>query len=459
MYNIIFHTKQKTITETSSIPVRVWDPATSEYITTTITETTETKYRIPEKFVFETATNCDRFLANNKIMDTFTGSMVSLNSAISMFENSSITSVSGEDGPADFTSLTVADCMFKDCANLTSVEINLPSLVRVKNFLSGCKKLTKFSGSLESLDNGDYLFNECNELNYFDCALDSLTSAVAMFKDTKIVSFTNNLSRLSDASSMFENTSALVSFDVSLPVLVNGNKMFASSSKLSNAKINAPLLLFADNIFLNASELNTCEFDTPLLKSAERAFKGTGIKQFKGTLTNLENGNEMFDNLNLISFESLNLDRLINARKMFNNSRMTTWNINLPKLVDGHSMFTSNTSLKSFNGSLESLSDGSYMFAGCTNLESFQSSLSALEVADEMFAGCKLDAKSVMFICESLASYYGKRSITIGINCTDNTTRLDEFAQSTGLYSSWKELTDTFIAKGWEVSWEYLPSN
>ena len=113
MYNIIFYEKTKDLT---------YEVAGG---TKTIT------YRVPTKFVFNTATNCDYMFAGDNLMDDVNIDMISLNSAVSMFENSDITSVKSHEEideetgttisiPANFSSLTIADSMFSNCPNLFS---------------------------------------------------------------------------------------------------------------------------------------------------------------------------------------------------------------------------------------------------------------------------------------------------------------------------------------------------
>ena len=71
-------------------------------------------------------------------------------------------------------------------------------------------------------------------------------------------------------------------------------------------------------------------------------------------------------------------------------------------LVDGTSMFASNTSLTTYVGDLGKLTDGINMFFGCTSLTTFVADLGSLEYGNNMFSGCALDEESLIYIVDSL---------------------------------------------------------
>jgi hypothetical protein len=246
MYNVIFYEKVKEVTEIDDIIIRQYTDEEGNYTDTASTREVVKRYRVPTKFVFETATNCDKLLSGYSILDDFVAEMPSLNSAEGMFSLSSITSFSGENGKcADFNSLTNADDMFKDCKKLTSIKINTSSLVNVSGFVDGCKLLETYVGDFSSLIDGDSLFNGLHHLNHFEASLTSLRNGTEMFANT-----------------------ALETFSEMLPALTIGNEMFYHS-QLKLINLEAPELLYADSMFENCYYLNDIVINCPLIKSAD----------------------------------------------------------------------------------------------------------------------------------------------------------------------------------------------
>jgi hypothetical protein len=69
-----------------------------------------------------------------------------------------------------------------------------------------------------------------------------------------------------------------------------------------------------------------------------------------------------------------------------------------------------------------------------------------------MFKGCKLNSQSIMYIVESLPTYTSSSAtIDLGINATADT--LDQFAQETGIYTSFNEIKERLLNKGWNANW------
>jgi hypothetical protein len=456
MYNVVFYEKTKTVENVVTTTDLVWNEETEVY-DKVITTTTKTKtYRIPSKFVFSTATSCDKFFANDDVLESFVGKMPSLNSAVSMFENSKITSVSGEDDePALFPSVTIADNMFNNCINLTTIDINLSSLSNVNGLVNGCSSLTSFTGSLGALEHGANLFSECPNLTTFNTSLDSLINGKEMFKGTIITTFENELPFLIEGTSMFEGT-PITTFNISTPKLKIGDKMFKDCSGLiSNASSSYSSLESAIEMFANTAFLTKANIKAPSLKYANSMFENSGVTFFEGNLDELIEADSMFANTPLATFSADNLDNLKSGKSMFTNTSISSWNIDMPSLENANYMFANNgeKGIKTFSGSLSSLDSAKGMFAN-SGLLSFTSNLPSLTVGEDMFTGCSLDAESVMYIIESLnrGAY-----ITIGINCEDNDDAKNAFAISTGLYDSWNNIIERCNAAGLTVIWEFNP--
>lgn len=353
MYNVIFYDKIKSVVLTEQV--------TGE--DGTVSETSETvQYRVPSKFVFNTATNCDAFLQDNELLDDFVGEMASLNSARQMFENSAIQTVSGPEGPAGFPSVTCADQMFKNCTKLTSIDIDLSSLTGVFGLVDGCENLTSFTGSLFSLKNGNEMFSNCPNLALFDASLDNLMYANGMFKDTQITTFNNNMPLLTEAVEMFSNTPIRM-FYSSLENLENGSRMFADCALLSTSSedeieeinegeegeeteeiinslnLECPSLKIGDEMFINDTALTACNLEANNLHQATSMFKDSGIKHFTGSIDSITNGTSMFENSEISYFDIKNLNHLTIADKMFKENMLEDWSIPMPSLQSAEEMF------------------------------------------------------------------------------------------------------------------------
>lgn len=347
MYNVIFYDKVKEVVETEIVIHRNYNED-GTYTDIETTQEVTKKYRVPTKFVFDTATNCDKLLQNFTVLDDFEADMPSINSAISMFENSSIISLKGTNGGAsDFTTLNSGDYMFKNCKSLTSININASALTTVKGFVNNCSSLVSFSGSLESLIDGSDMFNSISTLTSFDASLNSLENGTGMFAFTSLPIFSIELPALETASEMFIN-SKLTSFDKQLPNLTVANSMFENCSELSFVNINCPLLENGDRMFNNTT-IESIILDAPRLNSAVDMFSGiiedgatiNNLISFSGNLNSLIVGDNMFCDSALTTFDVPNLDNLESAENMMGQPQFESWNIEMPSLISGYNMFTS----------------------------------------------------------------------------------------------------------------------
>lgn len=471
MYNVIFYDKVKEVIENEEVIIRQYN-ADGTYTDTIEIREVPRRYRIPTKFEFDTATSCDRFLQGFDVLDDFKADMPSLNSAVSMFENSSITSISGEGGgAANFQSLASANRMFAGCKQLTSINIDASSLISVEDFVTGCKSLTSFSGSLESLINGTDMFMNFNSLTEFNADLSSLEDGTDMFNGTSLTSFSPLLSSLKTGTGMFANTS-VISFNLNCPNLVIGDSMFENCTNLETVTINLPNLKSADYMFKNTG-LTTCTINSPSLKFAEEMFSGVPLTTFSGDLGHLINGNNMFgsntDNngAQLVVFDAKSLDNLESADNMMGAVQFEKWTLDMPVLRSAVNMFASQViseeetiypALTSFESDLQSLVNGTGMFKDCINLTSFNAALPSLQQARDMFTNCKLDADSVMYIAETLPYYLETeaKDITIGINCAK--ANIDAFLSSNGVYSDLTDFKKRLYDKGWNLTLVYNPA-
>ena len=209
--------------------------------------------------------------------------------------------------------------------------------------------------------------------------------------------------------------------------------------------------------------LNVVFYNTSTLQKGEAhletMFDGSGIMRDATTLTkwsislpNLINGSQMFRGCSALTKFSGNLDSLQNAFGMFLLTKLSEFSINLPSLTNADSMFMYNP-LKSFSGELPRLSNGNVMFNSCTSLTSFTGALPSLTTGTNMFNGCKLDARSLMYIVETLPTAETPANITIGLG-VNSEDEMEEFAKAAS-FNSWDELKQLFIDKNWTATFQY----
>lgn len=490
MLNVVFYNPP----QTKSVSYREYDENGA-----LVTHTVETTYHTIRDYACETLTSAKYMFAAPGFLDSFTGSMISLNDAEGMFMTSDIEYVTGEhDEPADFSSLTIADSMFAACDLLESVNVKMPSLVSAKDMFAGCTSLTSFNGDMSSLENGEKLFTDCplteisgnfdslsngkkmfknKEISIFDIELPSLHNGEEMFTGTKIVEFNHDLGQLENGTKMFYDCQQLTSFSGSLSSLRLANDMFAKT-KISSLNINAPMLTNADRMCQSCKQLasvngmlnalysgaymfNDCDglfnlnLYTPNLEIANSMFEACSkLTYFTGNLSKLRNGNGMFKSTILNACAPANLNSLQSAREMFYANRFENWKLSLPELTDGYQMFYSNTSMKSFIGDMPKLTSAQNMFANCTQLREFRGDLSSVTDARGMFHACPLSATSVLYIISSLPvrEDNGYRRIAIGTNCAGGAS-FDLFAMEAG-FEDGRDMHNFISNKGWEVDWQ-----
>lgn len=121
----------------------------------------------------------------------------------------------------------------------------------------------------------------------------------------------------------------------------------------------------------------------------------TNYSNFSGNLDKLENGggmtayDGMFAESKILSFNS-NLPSLIDGNHMFYYcSGLSNWNTELPALQKGVNMFEKCNNIKSWAIDLPLLSSGGYMFSECIFLSTFSGNLPSLTNGEYMFNGCE----------------------------------------------------------------------
>ena len=131
----------------------------------------------------------------------------------------------------------------------------------------------------------------------------------------------------------------------------------------------------------------------PKCTNAEEAFMGEKIRKFECNMPALKNATHMF----------------------YLCTKLQEYKGDLSNLEDGSRMFLQCESLKSFTEPLPKLRNGLEMFYCCYSLRDFSSDLSSLKNGDGMFVGCPLSKKSVENIVKTIGTADKEdTAITIG---------------------------------------------
>ena len=144
--------------------------------------------------------------------------------------------------------------------------------------------------------------------------------------------------------------SGLTSYKMDLPNCISGTRMFAQS-------------------------YNLVEFKAKDFKSLQHA---EGMFEECEYLEKLPSNNDVFDGV-------------MYGAKMFMKTKLSSFGLEMPNLVNGTSMFNYCTSLASCSTpSFPELIEGSAMFYYCDGLKTISTTFPKLQVADSMYRGCTL---------------------------------------------------------------------
>ena len=230
---------------------------------------------------------------------------------------------------------------------------------------------------------------------------------------------------------------------------VEDNKIYAGNELYGN--IQTERIIDGVQLFSYCSNFSLFDSDLSNLENGNDMFYQTLLASFNSDLPSLTNGSYMFGECyELTSFNS-DLPSLMNGSDMFYNTKLKSFTSDLPSLTDGTGMFSNCSNLTSFNSDLSSLTNGNGMFWDCTNLSTFTSDLSSLtngrymfyknnlttftsdlsSLTDGtyMFNQCKLDAQSVMYIIHSIKNITAEKQLYI-----DGT--IPYVTSSNGVYSA-----------------------
>lgn len=364
-----------------------------------------------------------RMFYNCKNLQSFTGNTPLLRNAESMFADC----IEMREFKWMLPRLEQSTNMFKNC-NLKEWKVSLPSLITADGMFTSNTSLTTFQlgtdkshrSSMNALESANGMFQNC-DLPTWKINMPALKEASAMFSGNKnLVAFqlgadeeySNSMNSLTLGSEMFKNCN-LTTWKIDMPVIENGDDMFNSNKNLTTFQLGndssfaneMPALTTAKRMFQNCN-LTTWKIDMPVLKTADYMFyldkddetyrENNSLTEFQlgadktksDTFTYLESAIGMFMNCNLTSW-NIELPALVNAGTatrntkeagMFYGNHLTSWNIELPLLKNGNAMFRNND-LREWKIDLPELQYGGSMFYGNKNLKSFSANTPKLEHA------------------------------------------------------------------------------
>ena len=284
------------------------------------------------------------------------------------------------------------------------------------------------------------MFLNCTALESVDIAsnnLSSLTESTSMFENCSSLSeFVTDMCELKIGKAMFKNCTNLSSFTSSLPSLYNGNEMFLG------CKLDLDSLMYIAYSINNVSGLKGDEerdmdFRLHLGIDNKISFK-EDVRDF--LLEIEQRGWEIYlndtkfvdyttlDVIEMSDFKNANESDVTLARSasklvnhvLYNENGEVIGALDTSKIVmggfkdkshavypwdvsdglfsnydEGEDEFRGTDNIKEFSSDLSSLIDGNSMFADCHNLTSFNSDLSSLTNGEGMFSRCVLKSFNI----------------------------------------------------------------
>ena len=192
------------------------------------------------------------------------------------------------------------------------------------------------------------IFNSASVSNQFEI-LEEIDNLSAYTEEDEDLTPTDteedeDLILLENGTEMFKYNNKITEFNLILSNLVNGTEMFYNCTNLQVISSQMPKLQIANKMFTNCFNLSAFEVEE---------------------LPNFILGEEMFAGCQNLETISTDLSSLNNGKLMFRGTKITSFDIPTPNLVNGYQMFV-NSGLQEFSGNLGSLKTGTNMFKGCT---------------------------------------------------------------------------------------------
>ena len=251
--------------------------------------------------------------------------------------------------------------------------------------------LESFNSDLSSLTNGCAMFLYQQTLESFNSNLSSLTNGEFMFGYCNLSSDSiNNIASTINNLTPIENKNGIVP-NIDIGTISNFSEINDALNTMMNKgwKVYSNGVRFSGPLGLNYKYDNCTHYTQ--IQQVDTDYITNDIVDGVWTqcLDDLEIGGSM--NSNSGSMNSM----------FFNCPTLTTFNTELPSLIDGTFMFMA-SGINSFNINLSSLTNGMGMFCYCPNLVSFNSDLSSLQTGYAMFSQCNLDSESICNIANTI---------------------------------------------------------
>ena len=148
----------------------------------------------------------------------------------------------------------------------------------------------------------------------------------------------------------------------------------------------------------------------------EKAYNSYNVPLFNIQSQYIENGRGMFVQSTIVSFSG-SLEKLKVGEQMFGYSKLEQWDVNMPLLWNGDTMFYNCSNLTTFKSDLTSLTSAWNMFNGCSLLNEVEiTSLENLTDGSNMFKNCNLSYSSFVDILSKLPNNGGNRTIDITLS-------------------------------------------
>lgn len=229
------------------------------------------------------------------------------------------------------------------------------------------------SFACDTLVNGDSLFAYNFNIQEFNGQMPSVVSASSMFECTNITSVHFN-----DELANFGS-------------LKNGESMFAECPNLDNVKIDCKLLVNGKKMFYKTpiTTLEASSFESVLY--GQYMFSQTALTSFEYNLPSLIDGSYLFsDCSSLTSFNGKLSNVRILDNSFYNNTNLTTFVTDSLDNIESATSAFYKTKISEWKYNLPSLKNAENMFKNCSNLVTFIGDLSSLKNGSSMFSSASL---------------------------------------------------------------------
>lgn len=396
--------------------------------------------------------------SNLSTIDITLPDVQNINGAQLFYNKSGLTSV--HIGGQVFSSTTY---MFSNCYNLKSVQIDCSNVTNARSMFENCYTLTEVDyNNLDKVTSGAYMFTECynynngvlelnlpsiKSLSGVGCSFDeiSISASSVLSADGNLnigqIGFSAYLPSLTSMTSGFLRSINTEVTRLNLPAftntdgygirqyLVTSSKDYAltagtermsspmaTTQKNETVSLTFPNLTYIqgnlfDSYFLSA--ITEYTFDAPLLQTASYICNLPKVEKFSLNLPSATSMLGLFMNAPIKTVNGLLdpewINNITTADNAFNNSKLETFEMDMPSLRSAGAMFSYCKNLVKISGSFDSISISQYcanFLSNTTNLESADLSFNSLSALPySFFSGSSLSHLTMSLNNLSTADY------------------------------------------------------